>query len=229
METGDADGEGRGVVRGPLAGLLSDELLEAVGVGADVGRPGVGLLEGGAIGVGLGVIRVHAGGGGEEEALDVVLDRGGEQVEVDAEGVLEDERVVGLDEAHAAHVSREVVDLLAALGDAVGQLLVAEIELVELVAVGVLLEVDVGGPVGAHDVEALGHEANGEVRADEAAATSDEHTGARDDLVVFRDVRHAWESREVLARRSHAHTEEFRKSETALQAWGPGCRRKLCF
>ena len=60
---------------------------------------------------------VDAGGGGVEEALDAVLLRGLQQVRVDqhrehAQGL------VVLDEAHAAHVGGQVVDVGGALGGA---------------------------------------------------------------------------------------------------------------
>jgi hypothetical protein len=178
VEAGHAGLEAGVVVGGPLASLLHDELLEAVGIGADVSGPGVGLLEvGGELAtLGLGVVRVDAGRGGEEEALDLVLHGGGEKVDVDAEGVLEDDGVVGLDETHTTHVcvhrrgrkagrggtrliiqhpahtcnikitGGKIIDFVDAVAGLVAVALVTKVKKVELVAVVLHVEVNVFSP-----------------------------------------------------------------------------------
>src|SRR5690606_24218486 len=94
---------------------LGEQLLPAVAV-LGVGGVGVLLLEGGDVGVGLLVAGVDAGRGGVEEAADLGVARshghvGGGQHRERAQGL------VVLDEAHAAHVAGEVVDLGGAVAD----------------------------------------------------------------------------------------------------------------
>ena len=113
MEADDAGFEAvvLGVV---LAEPLRDELLPAVGV-LGLGGVGVLFLERGRRPGGLEVLRVDAGGGGVEVAGDAVLMRRLQGVDVDEGVVVEDLGVVGGDEAHAAHVGGEGVDLVDVL------------------------------------------------------------------------------------------------------------------
>mmetsp|Transcript_8562 Transcript_8562/g.21288 ORF Transcript_8562/g.21288 Transcript_8562/m.21288 type:complete len:419 (+) Transcript_8562:572-1828(+) len=156
--------------------LLRGELLEAVGV-LGLCRPGVGLLEARVVGLELGALGVDAGGGGVVEALDGLAAGGLDHVEGDHGVVVEDDGVVGLDEAHAAHVGGEVVDVLDVLAGlhAVGHL--AEVHEEELVAELLALEVLVLLPVRGDDVEAVGHELFGEVGRDETTGAGDENAG----------------------------------------------------
>lgn len=93
---------------------LAEELLPAVAV-LRHRRVGVALVQAGVGRVGLLVGRTHAGGGGVEEALDVLLLACLQYVRVDQHRE-HAERLLVLDEAHATDVAREVVDL-GATGD----------------------------------------------------------------------------------------------------------------
>jgi len=59
------------------------------------------------------VLVVDAGGGGVKVARGALGPGGLEHVEAEHGVVEEEHRLVGLDEAHAAHVRRQVVHLLA--------------------------------------------------------------------------------------------------------------------
>ncbi len=96
-----------------------------------------------------------------------------QHVEADHSVVIHDDGMVGLDEAHAAHVRRQVEHMLHALGD--GQAVVhdAEIHQMELVTEHVLTHVLILLPIRCHDVVTLGLQASGNVRGDESASSCD--------------------------------------------------------
>ncbi len=96
-----------------------------------------------------------------------------QHVEADHSVVIHDDGMVGLDEAHAAHVRRKVEHMLHALGD--GQAVVhdAEIHQMELVTEHVLTHVLILLPIRCHDVVTLGLQASGNVRGDESASSCD--------------------------------------------------------
>mmetsp|Transcript_6227 Transcript_6227/g.20641 ORF Transcript_6227/g.20641 Transcript_6227/m.20641 type:complete len:219 (+) Transcript_6227:424-1080(+) len=97
--------------------LLGHQLLEAVGV-LRLRGPRVVLLEPARAVEVLGellVLRVDAGRGRVPKALDARDTRRLGNVEADHGRVVQDARVVRLDEAHAAHVRREVEDPVHAL------------------------------------------------------------------------------------------------------------------
>ena len=72
-----------------------------------IGGECIRFLEGNHVSVGLQVVGVDARGRGVEIALDPVDSRCVEGVQVDQGVVVQNLRVVGADEAHAAHVSSE--------------------------------------------------------------------------------------------------------------------------
>lgn len=169
VEAGDADLEAEvtAVVHGEL---LRGELLEAVGI-LGLGRPGVLLLEAGVLLVLLLGLVVHTGRGGVEHLLAASAAGSLDHVEGDHGVVVEENRVVRLDEAHATHVGGKVVDLLTSLGGlhTVGE--GAEVKELELVTELRLLEELLLLPVNGNDVLALRFEALTEVGGDEATST----------------------------------------------------------
>ena len=94
---------------------FAEQLLPAVAVLA-VGRIGVGFLEGGDVGVALLVGVIDAGGGGIEEALDA----GGSRAAMHQMGVDENREhakgAIVFDEAHPAHVGRQIIDVRYPVG-----------------------------------------------------------------------------------------------------------------
>merc|ERR1711871_290807 len=155
VETSNAHSEAE-VLRVVLADLLSIQLLQAVAV-LGGGRPGILLAEASAsthvLSV-LDVFRVAACARGVEEALDhAIVTSSLQHVNGDHSGVVHDARVVGLDEAHATHVSSEVEHPLATCGSLDAIFDVAKVEELELRAELLLLEVLVTLPVdGDHMV-----------------------------------------------------------------------------
>ena len=146
---------------------LGVELLPAVLV-VGQGRVGLGLVD-------LGLVRLHvavdAGRRGEEVAGHAGGGRGVGHVQVDQAAVAHDLALGRVDEPHAAHVGRELVDLvegLAVLG-AHGRLAIGRVPQVDPLEVvggggrelGVLL-------VGATDPVAVLHQPPHEVAPDEA-------------------------------------------------------------
>ena len=122
-----------------LVHLLGRELLEAVRV-LGLRGPRVGLLEpGGELRGELRALGVDARGGGVEDTGDA-LDAGSlHHVEGDHDVVVEDDGVVGLDEAHAAHVRGEVEAVVAGFENLLAVLEEAEVGEDELVAEHLLL------------------------------------------------------------------------------------------
>ena len=135
MEPHDPDIEiGFGGVVG--AGLLGDELLPAVRILGLRGKC-VLFLQREDVGVGLPELGIDAGRRRVEVPLDAVLPGSLQGVQVDQGVVVEDLDVIGRDEPHATHVSRQRVDVVDADHRRVAVLGLAQIELQELVRFGV--------------------------------------------------------------------------------------------
>jgi hypothetical protein len=156
------------------AHALAEELLPPVAV-LRHRRVGVLLLQRLDVRRRLLVGRVHAGGGGEEESLDAArLLRRAKEVGVDQHRE-HAERLVVLDESHAAHVGREVVDVLRALDGLDARVVELEVEDAVVRLVGHLVPLLDRAHVHRADVGvAVREEGGDEVRADEAATTPDE-------------------------------------------------------
>ena len=86
--------------------------------------------------------------------------------------------MVGLDEAHAAHVGRKVEAPFHARDRLLARVREAQVEVEELVAELLLRHVLILLPVDGAHVVAFRLEAAGEVRADEAARAGDDDLGA---------------------------------------------------
>ncbi len=156
-----------------VAHALAEQLLPPVAV-LGLGRVRVGLPERRDLDRALAVDRVDAGRRGVEVPLDTALAGGHQEVRVDQHRE-HAARLVGLDEAHAAHVGREVEDRGRAVRSGLAVLQQAEIEhdvldaLVGLVPVVDRLDVDGPDPLEPADAQ-LGDE----VPADEAAGAGDQ-------------------------------------------------------
>mmetsp|Transcript_1725 Transcript_1725/g.2799 ORF Transcript_1725/g.2799 Transcript_1725/m.2799 type:complete len:211 (-) Transcript_1725:232-864(-) len=100
----------------PPAALLRDKLLKAVGI-LGVCRPRILFLKTGVGRVELLMLGVDAGAGGVQESLHTILARCLDHVERDHGVVVQDPRVVRLDEAHASHISSKVKHPVNALGN----------------------------------------------------------------------------------------------------------------
>ena len=165
-----------------LADDLREELLPAVAA-LGVGRVGVGFLEGPRPDVLLQVDVVGAGGGGEEVAVGAGPLGGLDHVRVD-EDRAQALDAVALDEAHAAHVGGQVVDLdrpLAGPGAVVAD---ADVEDEVLDAGGPLVPLVEGLLVDGPDArEALVVEVADERPGDEAAGPGDD-----EEVVPFPEV-----------------------------------------
>src|SRR5882724_12113317 len=111
---------------------LAEELLPPIAV-LRHGRIRVVFPEAGHARVSLLVVRVDAGRGREEEALDARLPRGDEQMGVD-EHAQHAEGPVVLDEAHSPHVGGEVVNdrSVAHRAPAIGELLQVEAAVIDI-------------------------------------------------------------------------------------------------
>src|SRR5579864_639366 len=98
-------------------------------------------------------------------------------MQVDERRVAHDFRFVRLDEPDSAHIGRQVVDLVDALGGLEGVLPAPEVQLKELMRmcclVFRLLEIDAAHPVAAF------HERAAQMMADEATRTRDEDSFGR--------------------------------------------------
>ena len=155
-----------------LAEHLADELLPAVAA-LGHGRVGVGLLERDDVGRLLQVRVVGAGRRGEEVALHAGPVGGLGEVRVDEDAAQALHAEV-LDEAHAAHVRGEVVDLGRALDGVDGVLLVAEVHGDRLDARHAQVPVGQGLAVDGPDVRvALLREVARQRPGDEAAGPGD--------------------------------------------------------
>mmetsp|Transcript_39068 Transcript_39068/g.91253 ORF Transcript_39068/g.91253 Transcript_39068/m.91253 type:complete len:414 (+) Transcript_39068:194-1435(+) len=162
----------------PAAALLRDKLLETVGI-LRVRGPGVRLLKARVRGVELLVLGVDAGRRGVEEALDAALARGLHHVEGDHGVVVQDARVVALDEAHAAHVSSEIEHPVRTLDNLEAVVEGAEVDEMELIAELLLLKVLLLLPVRPDDVAAHLLEPHAKMRPDKATGPGDEDLGSR--------------------------------------------------
>ena len=96
-----------------------------------------------------------------------------EHVEADHGIVVEDDRVVGLDEAHAAHIGGEIEDMIDIFGDGEAVIHDSEVDEVEFMAKHVFGHVLILLPIRCDDVVALALEAARDVRCNEAAGPRD--------------------------------------------------------
>ena len=87
--------------------------------------------------------------------------------------IVHNNRVIRLDESHAAHISCEVENMVDTFGDGKAVIHDAEIYEVELVAEHVIIHVLVLLPIRGDDVVAFALEAAGDVGGDEATGTGD--------------------------------------------------------
>ena len=164
-----------------LAEHLGDQLLPAVAA-LGHGRVGIRFLEGDDVRGLLQVRVVGAGGAGEEVALHAGAVGGLGEVRVDEDAAQALHAEV-LDEAHAAHVRGEVVDLHRALDGVDGVLLVAEVHGDRLDARHAQVPVGQGLAVDGPDVRvALLREVARQRPGDEAARPGD------DDEVVLAEA-----------------------------------------
>lgn len=90
--------------------------------------------------------------------------------------VVQNHRVVGLNETHAAHICSKVVDFIDALAHLHACVQIAQIYLVVLIAYFVIIEVVSMLPVRNTNEVTFSLEALGDVTANEATTTSDENT-----------------------------------------------------
>ena len=157
-----------------LAHALGEELLPAVAV---LGQRGVGvrLAQRRDPGVALALGVVDAGGRGEEVALHPAVPGGHQQVcSVDQDGQ-HAVRLVGLDEAHAAHVGGQVVDPARAGADALTGLGIAQVGHDVLHAVDELVPLRQGLAVHrAHAALLPGDEVGHQMSADESPGAGDD-------------------------------------------------------
>jgi hypothetical protein len=152
---------------------LAEQLLPAVAV-LGHGRVGIGFDERCHVRVGLLRRVVDAGRRGVEVARHPRRLSCHKEVGVDQDAQ-HAERLVVLDEAHAAHVGREVEDLVDAVHGALAGLLVAQVENHVLGALVELVPVLEGLHVDTADLgEAPCEQGVDEVAADESAASGDE-------------------------------------------------------
>jgi hypothetical protein len=156
------------------AHALAEELLPAVAV-LGHGGVGVGLLQSGDVGSRLLVGRVHAGGGGVEEALDAEILGRLEHVGVDQDRE-HAQRLVVLDEAHPAHVGGEVVDAVRPLERPVAGIPQGEIELDALGRVKPLMPFLERLQVDGEDVVTSVEEIRHEVATYETACSRDDNS-----------------------------------------------------
>ena len=152
--------------------LLSIQLLKTLHI-LRTGRPGIRLNKTGILGIFLLGLVVYTSGGGVEEVAALVATGGLEHVHRDGGVVETQDGFVGDDEAHASHVSCEVVDLDAVLACPAGNLEFAQIVQDEFVAELVLLHKFILFPVDDGYFVAGLFEAFGDVGANEASATAD--------------------------------------------------------
>lgn len=90
--------------------------------------------------------------------------------------VVQNNRVVGLNETHAAHICSEIIDFVDALAHLHAGVQIAQIYLMVLIAYFVVVEVVSVLPVRNTNEVTFSLEALGDVAANEATTTSDENT-----------------------------------------------------
>lgn len=137
--------------------------------------------------------------------LDAVNSSSLKHVKADHGVVVHDDGVVGLDEPHPTHVSREVEHVVNPRGDLEAVVHDPQVHEVELVAEHVLGHVLVPLPVGGDDVVALALEAARDVGGDEPAGPGD-----GDPQLLERPVRLLLQLRVrvLLVERHSAHAED---------------------
>lgn len=153
------------------AELLGDQLLETVGVLWE-SWPGILLLESWVVGLELLILRVDASRRRVEESLDSVNASGLKHVEGDHGVVVQDDRMVRLDESHSSHIGGEVEDPLAVLGDFEAVIVLAEIDKLELIAELLGGEVEILAPVGSDDIMSFLLQSLGDVGSNETSSSS---------------------------------------------------------
>jgi len=174
MEPGDSnlDTEVLLVMHGQF---LGDEFLETICV-LGLGGPSVDLLQSRAILVQLLALGVDASGGGIEEALSFVDACGFEHVEADLGVVVEDDGMVGLDEAHSSHIGGEIEDPVSSFGRFQTVVVSTKVELKELVTKLLFLKIFVADPVDSDDMMTFFLQTLGDVRGDESSSSSDSNS-----------------------------------------------------
>src|ERR1051326_2240452 len=179
MEAHDAGLEA--VVLGVVPALpLAEQLLPSVTV-LGIGRIGVIFLERCDVGARLSVTRVDARGARVEIPLNPIQPCGLEHVDVDQHVVVHDHSLVMLDEADAAHVGGEVVNLVDAAGRLEAVAPATQVEQLELVGARSFVfgkfDIDAADPVSA--VLQVAHQ----VVSNEATRTSHQYTSRRAHLL----------------------------------------------
>lgn len=104
--------------------------------------------------------------------LDSINPSSLEHVEADHCVVVEDDRVVRLNETHASHISCEVEHMVDPRGDLQAVIHNPEVHEVELVAEHVLSHMLILLPIGGNDVVTLALESTGNMGPDKASCTS---------------------------------------------------------
>ncbi len=90
--------------------------------------------------------------------------------------VVQNNRVVGLNETHTAHICSKVVDFIDTLAHLHACVQITQIHFMELVAYFVVVEVVTLLPVSNTDEVTFSLETLGDVTANETTTTSDENT-----------------------------------------------------
>src|SRR5256885_183060 len=141
--------------------------------GRGVGRVRALFLERGDVGLVLEVTRVDASGRRIEQPLDAMHARRVQRMDVDQHVVAADLGLVGMDEADAAHVGGQCIDLVDTTGRGQAIVPASQIEELELVRGRclVLRQLDVHAP---YPVAALDEELR-QVMSDETTRTSHQH------------------------------------------------------
>jgi hypothetical protein len=154
------------------AHALAEQLLPAIAVFRH-GGVGIGLLERRDVSVDLLIRVVDTGRAGVEEAVNVGVSRRHQQVRVD-EHREHAVGLVGFDEAHAAHVGREVVDGVDVLDHRATVVEFRQVSLrEELDALRNLVPLIERLDVSAAHLQSVLYKRLGEVTPDKAARTGD--------------------------------------------------------
>mmetsp|Transcript_20388 Transcript_20388/g.30042 ORF Transcript_20388/g.30042 Transcript_20388/m.30042 type:complete len:345 (-) Transcript_20388:295-1329(-) len=176
MESSNADlhGEITSVSKGHFLGV---KLLQSVHI-LGTGRPGIGLDEARVLGILLFRLVVNTGRRSIEEIGSTCTTGGLKHVHGNSRVVEGEDGFVGADEAHASHISSEVVDVLASYAALDGNVEPTEIFVDEDVAEFIVGHEFVGFPVDNGNVITVLFETLGDVGAYEPCTATDAYLGS---------------------------------------------------